>query len=141
LYEASGRLIAAIETIDRDQWPAVPTPGEWSVGRESEHVVEAGAYHRWIVRLTIGEKVSSRGPVLERSQMTPNRAPADVVELIRASTANSARLILALIDEQLDLPTRPPRARGQRLGETIDRVLIDHYDAHRAAIEAKLSRA
>ena len=34
-------------------------------------------------------------------------------------------------------PTRPPRARSQVLAETIELVLIGHYDAHRDDIEAK----
>ncbi len=48
------------------------------------------------------------------------------------------RLLLDLTDAQLDLPTRPPRANAQILADTIDRVLIDHIDSHRAEIEAKL---
>ena len=48
------------------------------------------------------------------------------------------RLLLSLTDAKLDLPTRPPRARNERLAETIDRVLIGYYDAHRRDIEGKL---
>jgi hypothetical protein len=51
------------------------------------------------------------------------------------------RLIRGLSDEQLDLETRPPRAGGQCLAETIERVLIGHYEVHRASIEAKLTAA
>jgi hypothetical protein len=61
-----------------------------------------------------------------------------VIEPIDADRWEGASLILDLTHEQLDLPTRPPRARGQLLGETIERVLIGHYDTHRAEIEAKL---
>ena len=39
---------------------------------------------------------------------------------------------------RLALPTRPPRAKPQVLADTIDRVLIGHFDTHRAAIEEKL---
>ncbi len=90
------------------------------------------------MRLTIGEKVSSRRPVLERRQMTSTLSQREAAELIRQRVEEGALLIINLTDEQLDLPTKPPRANGQVLGDTIDRVLIGHFDTHRAAIEAKL---
>ena len=43
-----------------------------------------------------------------------------------------------LSKEQLALPTRPSRARGEALAETIERVLVGHYDTHRRDIERKL---
>jgi uncharacterized damage-inducible protein DinB len=141
LHEASARLIALLEQVDDPLWRAVPGTGVWSIGREAEHVGEAAVYHQWLVRLSIGEKVASRRPVLERSQMTPHGSPSEVLDLIRRRTAESARLIGDLSDEQLDLPTRPPRAMAQRLAATIERVLVGHYDAHRAGIEAKVISA
>ena len=50
-------------------------------------------------------------------------------------------LIRALSDEQLDLPTRPPRPRDARLAATIEGMLIGHYRGHGAEIEAKLRNA
>jgi hypothetical protein len=47
-------------------------------------------------------------------------------------------LVRGLADDQLDLPTRPPRARSGRLAETIELVLIGHYHGHRREIETKL---
>jgi uncharacterized damage-inducible protein DinB len=138
LRNAAGALIAVVESIDDDRWAQVPLPGVWSIGKEAEHVADAAVYHQWIVRLTVGDFPSSRRPVIERTQMATNRSPAEVVELVSARTEDGARLLLALSDAQLDLPTRPPRARGQVLVETIERVLIGHYDTHRAEIEAKL---
>ena len=138
LREAAERLIAVIAPIDDDHWRLVPEPGVWSIGKDSEHVAEASVYHQWIVRLTIGQKVSSRRPALERRHMTSDLSPAEAAELIRLRAEDGARLVLDLTDEQLDLPTRPPRANAQRLAETIERVLIGHYDAHRDDIEAKL---
>lgn len=138
LNEAASRLIEAVESVDGEPWCRVPGPGVWSIGREAEHVAEAGGYHQWIVRLTIGEKVSSRRPVLERREVTSRHSPAEVIAMIRERTDEGARLIRGLSDEQLDLPMRPPRANGQRLAETIERVLIGHYDVHRADIERKL---
>jgi hypothetical protein len=59
--------------------------------------------------------------------------------MIRERTDEGARLIQSLSDEQLDLPTRSPRAKGERLAETIERVLIGRYDAHRADIAGKVA--
>jgi uncharacterized damage-inducible protein DinB len=139
LNEAASRLINAVESVNGELWRRVPEPGVWSIGKEAEHVAEAGGYHQWIVRLTIGEMVSSRRPVLERREMTSRHSAAEVVEMIRERTDKGVHLIGGLSDEQLDLPTRPPRAGGQRLAETIERVLIGPYDVHRAGIEAKVS--
>jgi hypothetical protein len=138
LREAAAGLVAAIEPIDNRHWQLVSEPGIWSIGKDAEHVAEAAVYHEWIVRLTIGEKVSSRRPGLERKQMTSDLSRAEVVDLIRQRAEEGARLLSDLTDDQLDLPTRPPRANAQLLAETIDRVLIGHHDTHRAAIETKL---
>ena len=72
--------------------------------------------------------------------MVSNLSPQEIVALIRRRTDDGRVLLLGLTDEQLDRPTRPPRARGQLLAETIERVLIGHYDIHRAEIETKLHR-
>jgi uncharacterized damage-inducible protein DinB len=141
LREASAALITVVETVDEDRWRDVPEPGVWSVGKEVEHVAEAAVYHQWIVRLTIGEKVASRRPPIERKQLTTDLSLREVVELVRQHTDEGERLLLELREAQLDLPTRPPRANAQPLGVTIERVLIGHYDTHRAAIETKLRRA
>ena len=138
LREAAADLIALVETIDDRHWRHVAHPGVWSIGKDAEHVADAAVYHQWIVRLTIGEKVSSRRPAIERKEMTTRLAPHEAVELIYQRTEDGARLLAGLTDEQLSLPTRPPRARGALLAETIERVLIGHYDAHREAIAAKL---
>jgi uncharacterized damage-inducible protein DinB len=141
LRQAAARLVAVIEPIDDELWRHVPEPGVWSIGKDAEHVVEASVYHQWIVRLTIGDKVSSRRPTLERRSMTSDLSPREAAELICQRTEDGARLLIDLTDEQLDLPTRPPRANRQVLAETIDRVLIGHFDTHRASIEAKLHLA
>jgi uncharacterized damage-inducible protein DinB len=138
LREAAEGLVALIEPIDDDQWRRVQEPGVWSIGKDAEHVAEAAVYHQWIVRLTIGQRVPSRRPALERRHMTSDLSPSEAAELIRQRADDGVRLILELTDEQLDLPTRPPRAKAQVLATTIDRVLIGHYARHRAAIDAKL---
>jgi hypothetical protein len=110
----------------------------WSVGKDAAHVAEAAAYHQWIVRLTIGQNVSWRRPIIERQELTTTMTAQQALDLIRQRTEEGAALISSLSDEQLDLPTRPPRARGQALADTIELVLIGHYDVHRRDIERKL---
>ena len=138
LREAAAELISVLEPIDEHRWRHVPQPGAWSISKDAEHVIEAAAYHQWIVRLTIGDRVPKRKPVLERLQMTSDLSLRKAVDLIGQRTAEGLRLLLDLTDAQLDLVTRPPRARSETLGETIERVLIGHYRAHAADIEAKL---
>lgn len=138
LRETADALVDVIEPIDAARWTRVPEPGVWSIGKDAEHVAEAAVYHQWIVRLTIGQAMASRRPGIERNQMTSDLSPREALDLIRRRTEDGVRLLLDLTDEQLDLPTRPPRARGELLAVTIERVLIGHYDVHRAEIEAKL---
>ena len=138
LRTAADALVAVIEPIDDADWHRVPAPGTWSIGKEAEHVAEAAGYHQWIVRLTIGEKVPSRRPVLERRQMTSALSQREAAELIRQQVEDGVQLLLDLTDAQLALPTRPPRANAQILADTIDRVLVGHFDTHRVGIEAKL---
>lgn len=139
LQRAATDLMSLILQIDEAQWRRTLEPAVWSVSKDAEHVADATVLHQWFVRLTIGEKVASRRPKVERTAMTSHRSPDELVALIRERTREGIRLIQGLTDEQLDLPTRPPRARNQRLAETIEAVLIDHYDGHRRDIEAKLA--
>ena len=138
LRESAAVLCALVEPIDDRLWRHVAHPGVWSIGKDAEHVAEAAVYHQWIVRLTIGQKVSSRRPAIEREEVTTHLSPREAVELIHQRTDDGARLLAYLNDEQLILPTRPPRSGAELLAATIERVLIGHYDAHRADIEAKL---
>jgi DinB family protein len=138
LDEAVAGLIAVIAQIEPDRWQHIPAPGVWAIGKDVEHVIEAAGYHQWIVRLTIGQKVSSRRPILERERLTTDLTPREAVSLLGQGTKEGAELLLGLSDEQLNLPTRPPRARFQALSETIELVLIGHYDAHRGDIEGKI---
>ena len=138
LREAAAHLIVLVEPIDDRYWRHVAKPGVWSIGKDAEHVAEAALYHQWIVRLSIGQKVSSRRPAMERNEMTTRLSPRDVVDLLHQRTDDGVRLLTGLTDAQLRLPTRPPRARAAMLEGTIERVLIGHYDVHRADIAAKL---
>ena len=137
LRHAASELIAVVAEIEPDHWQHVPAPGVWAIGKDAEHVIDATDYHVWIVRRTLGQRVSSRRPVLERRRLTTELSPREAVERLRRRSAEGAALIAGLTDVQLDLPTQPPRGRDQRLGETIERVMIGHYEAHRAEIVAK----
>jgi uncharacterized damage-inducible protein DinB len=139
LRVAAGALVSLLEGIDPERWSYVPGSSVWSIGKDAAHVAEAAVYHQWIVRLTIGEKVSSRRPAIERRELTTAMTVQQVIDLIRKRTAEGQALISGLSDEQLTLLTRPPRARAQVLADTIERVLIAHYQAHRRDIERKLS--
>jgi hypothetical protein len=133
-------LIATVERIEPGHWQRVPRPGVWSPGKDAEHVAEGAMYHQWIVRHTLGQRVGER-PRIERERLTAQLAQADVVDLLRQCTAASVGLIEPLTDAQLDLPTRPPRARPRALAEMIEGQLIGHYAVHQREIEAKLSQA
>jgi uncharacterized damage-inducible protein DinB len=137
LDAAAAALIAVIADIEPGRWQHIPAPGVWAIGKDAEHVIEAAGYHQWIVRLTIGQRVSARRPVLERKQLTTDLSTPQAVELLRRRTEEGTDLLLGLTVEQLNLPTRPARTRSQALAETIELVLIGHYDAHRGDIEAK----
>jgi hypothetical protein len=138
LRVAAAALVSLLEGIDPERWSYIPGPSVWSIGKDAAHVAEAAVYHQWIVRLTIGEKVSSRRPVIERRELTTAMTSQQVIDLIRKRTYQDRALISGLSDEQLTLPTRPPRARAQVLADTIERVLIGHYHVHRRDIERKL---
>lgn len=138
LRTAASALIAVLQDIEPEHWTHIPSASEWSIGKDAEHVAEAATYHQWIVRRTVGEKVSSRRPVLERQERTTTMTVRESIDLIRLRTDEGAARIASLTDAQLALPTRPPRARGQSLAETIEAVLIGHYDGHRHDIERKL---
>lgn len=69
--------------------------------------------HQWIVRRTIGDRVPSRRPAIERKVLTSELSVSDAVDPAAAC------------------PRAAPR-------ETIERVLIGHIHTHRADIQAKL---
>jgi uncharacterized damage-inducible protein DinB len=138
LHTAASALISVLEPIEPERWTHVPSSSVWSVGKDAAHVAEAAVYHQWIVRLTIGQKGSGRRPVLERQELTTTMTTEQAVALIRQRTNEGAALISTLSEEQLAMPTRPPRARAQVLADTIQLVLIRHYDTHRRDIELKL---
>jgi hypothetical protein len=138
LREVSAALIAVVEPIDPAEWSRVPGPGVWSPGKDAEHVADGNAYHQWSVRMTLREKVAAQRPPIERAQLTARQSVPETVDLLRQRTRESISLIEGLTDDQLALPTRPPRPRAQMLADMIERVLIGHFETHRLAIETKL---
>lgn len=75
---------------------------------------------------------------MKRQELAAAMTAQETADLIRQRTEDNAPLVLGLTDDQLALPTRPPRARVRSLADTIERVLIGHYDKHRRDIERKL---
>jgi hypothetical protein len=137
LRDAAAELIALVAHIDPEHWVHVPKTGVWSPGKDAEHVADGAAYHEWMVRLTIGQKVPSR-PAIERTRMTAQLSQPEVVDVLRRRTEVIANLLGELTDQQMDLRPRPPRARLHTLAELIEGVLIGHYRAHTEDIVAKL---
>jgi uncharacterized damage-inducible protein DinB len=113
LNAAAASLVSVVQRIEPEWWTHVPGASVWSVGKDAAHVAEAAVYHQWIVRLTIGQKVSSRRPGIERQELATTMTADEVVDLIRQRTAEGVALISSLSDAQLALPTRPPRAQGE----------------------------
>jgi uncharacterized damage-inducible protein DinB len=138
LRAAADALISVLQGIEPERWMHVPAALVWSIGKDAAHVAEAAVFHGWMVRRTIGLEASSRRPAIERQELTTTMTGQQAVALIRERTEEAAALISSLRDEQLALPTRPPRARAQALADTIQLVLIGHYHAHRRDIERKL---
>ena len=140
LGEASAAFVTVIESIPVDRWAHVPAPGVWSPGKEAEHVAEALGYHQWIVQRTVGARVSSRRPSLERKQMTSDLSPAGAADRVRAQTEVAVGFLRRLTDRQLDLAPKPTRAAIATLAGVIEEILISHVDSHRASIAEKLRR-
>jgi hypothetical protein len=142
LLEATvARLLAVIEPLDTERWGRLPAPGVWSVGKDVEHIAEATVLHEWIVRRSIGDRVGSRQPVMERRLMTTDRSADSGAALLRRRLEDVARLVRSLSDAQLDQPTKPMRASAPTVATAIELILIQHIDTHRASIEAKLASA
>jgi uncharacterized damage-inducible protein DinB len=138
LTEARDSLISVLERIDLEDWLRVPALGVWSASKDAEHVADGNVLHQWVVRLTIGQAKVSGRPSIERKQLTSSRSPAEVIEHLRATLDEAASLVRGLTEAQLDLTTRPPKARAPSLAETIQGLMIDHVDHHRREIEVKL---
>ena len=132
---ASNALIQLAERIPVDRWLYVAAPGEWSPGKDAEHVADGNALHQWDARSALGQPVGKR-PGIDRTRLTARLPQPDVIGLLRLRARESGSLVAALTDQQLALP-----CRTRTLDEFIERVLIRHYRTHQLAIERKLARA
>ena len=138
LGDMASAVIAELATVDAATWNHVPAPDVWSIGKDAEHVIEAGDYHLWIVRRTTGTTTTAGGrPTIERVRLTTELSRKEATEVLGQRVDASAALIRGLSDAHLDLPTRPPRAGEPTLEQTIERVLIAHYEVHRKQIASK----
>jgi hypothetical protein len=137
LQQAAEALIALVERIEPERWTSVPKPGVWSPSKDAEHVADGAAYHQWIVRFSLRQRVPARPPI-ERAQLTAQRSQREVVQLLRERTNDGVALVGGLSDEQFALPLRPPRPGSPTIGQLIEKTLIGHYHTHRTAIETKL---
>jgi DinB superfamily len=135
LRDASNALIGLAERIPAQRWLHVATPREWSPGKDAEHVAHGNALHQWIVRSSLHQQSGTR-PLIERVRLTAQLAQPEVIGLLKQRAEESSSLLESLTDQQLALA-----CRNRTLGEFIERVLIQHYRTHQAAIERKLRRA
>jgi hypothetical protein len=110
----------------------------WSPSKDAEHVADATLYHQWFVRMSLGQKVGSQRPKLERDQLKGRWSRAETIDSIRSRAEEIASFITSLSESQLSLPPRPPRARLRTVAELIEAVMIQHVDSHRQDIETKL---
>jgi DinB family protein len=135
LQDASNALVGLAERIPSDRWLDVATPGEWSPGKDAEHVADGSALHLWVVRSTLRQQTGTR-PIIERERLTARLAQPDVIRLLKRRAQETCSLLELLTDQELAVP-----CRTRTLGEFIERVLIGHYRTHLAAIERKVSHA
>jgi hypothetical protein len=136
----SAALIALVEGIEPAGWSHVRKAGEWSPGKDAEHVADGAAMHLWRIRHSLGIRQPGEQPVIERARLTSVRPQAEVVALLRARVEDGARLIEGLTDAQLDLPARPPRQPPRTVADMVARPLTGHFETHRLEIQSKLGR-
>jgi DinB superfamily len=133
LRAAAAGLIATIEIIDPQAWDRLRKPGEWSPGKDAEHVTDATALHSWRVCSTLGLG-HPEPPEIERAQLTASRSQAEILATLRTRIERSAAVIEDLTDAQLDVVDRTSRS----VADVIERPLIRHLETHREEIEKKL---
>jgi uncharacterized damage-inducible protein DinB len=137
LREVAEALIGLAASIDAEQWTKSPGSGVWSPGKDAEHVADGAAFHQWLIRVSLGQKVPAR-PKIERDELVPQRSQQDVADFLRTRTEEGLALVGGLSDAQLHLPVRPPRGHLATVEQLIEAMLIGHYEGHRREIEAKL---
>ena len=141
LREAGDALVQAISRLDDEQWGYLPGDGVWSPGKDAEHVVSGGAYHRWLVRTALGESPDRRAGT-RREVMTAELSREEGVADLRRSTEESAQLVGGLSDDQLGLAAAPLGDGPPRTVEQlVERQMIGHYREHLWSIHHKTRRS
>jgi hypothetical protein len=138
LQSALDALLSVIQSASAAQWSAIPSPGEWSVGKEAEHVADGNAYHLFLVRQSLRQRGLKR-PGIERSALVTSRTRAEVIELLQQQTSACLGVITSLSANDLALPTRPFRPGAPTIAHLI-KGMSNHYHVHRQSIEAKLQQ-
>jgi DinB superfamily len=133
LRAAAAGLIATIESINPQAWDQFRKPGEWSPGKDAEHVTDANALHFWRVCSALGLD-HPEPPEIERAQLTASRSQAEIVATLRSRIEHCAGVIGGLTDAQLDVVDTTSRS----VADVIERPLIRHLETHREQIEKKL---
>jgi len=133
LRAAAAGLIATIESVDPQAWDQLRKPGEWSPGKDAEHVTDATAMHFWRVCSTLG-MTHPEPPQIQRAQLIASRSQAEILATLRSRIERSATVIEDLSDAQLDVVDGTSRS----VADVIERPLIRHLETHREEIEKKL---
>ena len=137
LTRVSDAMIELVASADAEAWNRSPAPGAWSPGKEADHVADALPLHLWFVRKSLGERAGSR-PAIERATLTTDRSPAEVAERIRRERDTAVALVSQLTNEQLELPSNPPRGRHDRVAELLQSLVIGHLETHRRSLDEAL---
>jgi DinB family protein len=126
-------FIALVERVPEAMWDASARSGEWSPGKDAEHVAEGNALHQWVVHTALGQK-RLRKPIVERVRLVAGTSQPDMLELLRQRKNESVALIQGLEDADLARPGRSTRS----VGEVIQSAMIGHVSTHRGEILRKL---
>ena len=137
LTRVSDAMIELVASADAEAWNHSPARGAWSPGKEADHVADALPLHLWFVRKSLGERAGSR-PAIERATLTTDRSPAEVADRIRRERDTAVALVGQLTNEQLELPSNPPRGRHDRVAELLQSLVIGHLETHRRALDEAL---
>ena len=133
LRATAAGLIDTIECIQPEVWDRVRKPGEWSPGKDAEHVTDAVALHLWHVCDALG-LAHPDPPQIERARLTALRSQVEILATLRSRVAHAAALIEDLTDAQLEALDRNSRP----IANIIQRPLIRHLGKHHEEIEKKL---
>lgn len=141
LVWAASALIAVTSNVEPDRWCRVPAHGVWSIGKETETRHRGRRLPR-MDRSTddrAARVVPPTGPRTKKADHPPHarggRQAAACPQRCKRGSDPVPHGRETLAGDQA------PRSCGETLAATIERVMIGHYDTHRAAIKAKATDA